>query len=360
MANSLVQVREIDYTAFACGGNPFQSGYWASAKKPSGWKPQAFHLEVHGDGLTPWEGDMLVLTRTLSLGMRLAYVPFGPDAFSVPLSTVEFLRHLSKELKKLLPRGVFAIRYDLPWDEPEEPNISQIDGRRFRTCAESVQPEGTVRLDLSAGYEQVARQYRERAKRNIRKAENHVVVETWNGNRADFEEWYAVYLETARRDGFTARPNDYLFRLLSLSDKQFGDVRCNLYLARNHGKIVGGCINLETEGTAVYLFGASLRLDSCSCSYAVQDYAIRMACEHGCQVYDLHGIPGPNGRGDHLRGLDLFKRSFGGHAYYRTPSTDYIYRPVAWWIFISGEKMRYRMHRHRTSQFLQSSEANES
>lgn len=360
MANSSVKVSEVDYKKFDCMGNPFQSSFWAAVKKPAGWKPQAFRIELTVDGGAPWSGNLLVLTRAFSPGLSLAYVPFGPSVFTVPVPVGEFLKDLSKELRKLLPHGVFAIRYDLPWDEPEEPNTLKIEGRRFRACAESVQPEGTVRLDLSEGYEKITRQYRERARRNVRKSLNHIKVEVWNGSRADFDAWYNVYLETAHRDGFTARPGSYLRRLLAFSEKMAGDVRCRLYLARHKGKIVGGCINLESAETAVYLFGASLRLEDCSCSYALQDFAIRMACEHGCQVYDLHGIPGPNGRGAHLRGLDLFKRSFGGHAFYRTPSTDYVYRRFAWKLFTSGEKMRYRMHRHQMSPFLQSSGSTES
>ncbi len=354
-----MKVTEIDYKTFSCKGNPFQSSFWAMAKRPAGWKPQAFVIEIDADG-TVWTDNLLVLTKKFSPGMCLSYVPFGPSVFSSPMAPVEFLRDLSKELRKLLPGGVFAIRYDLPWDEPEEPNTLKIDGRRFRTSLESVQPEGTVRLDLADGYDAVAGQYRERARRNLRKARLQTKIEAWNGTKEDFDSWYEVYLETAKRDGFSARPKSYMRRLLVFSGKMSGDVRCDLYLARHKGKIVGGCMIIESPDIAVYLFGASLRFDDFSCSYALQDYAVRMACEHGCKVYDLHGIPGPGGRGAHLRGLDLFKRSFGGHAYYRTPSTDYVYRHIMWRIFTSGEKMRYRIHRHQMSPCLQSSGSSES
>ncbi len=361
VGTNILEIQEIDYKTIVCDQTPFQSSFWAAVKKPSGWKPMAFSVTYPADDShEAWSTHMLVLIRTFSPGMSLAYVPFGPDVFSIPMSCNDFLKELSKDLRKRLPHGVFAIRYDLPWDEAEDPNVLKVEGRRFKSCAESVQPEGTVRIDLTGGYAAVARGYRERARRNIRKSSPHTKVEVWNGSRSDFDAWYDVYLETARRDGFTVRPGNYLRRLLAFSGKLAGDVRCTLYLARHKGRIVAGCINLESAPCAVYLFGASLRLEDSTPSYVLQDTAIRGACDSGCAVYDLHGIPGPDGRGAHLRGLELFKKSFGGSIYYRTPSTDYVYRPIAWRMFSYGERMRYRLHRHPVSQSLQSSGSNES
>lgn len=336
-----MDIRAIDYKKFTCTGSVMQSSFWAALKHGIGWKPYAF--EITHDGLV---FPLLVLVKQVMPLFQLSYIPFGPPTTVLGLAQEEqLLRQLARQLRKLLPRSVFALRFDLPFDEPDDQNVMIIDGLRFKTCRESVQPEGTVRINLTKGYETVVSMYRDRAKRALRKGGQAFQLGLWNGDTPSFKRWYDVYLETARRDGFSVRSAKYLRALLSLDGKVNGDVQCKLLLATENGKIVGGIIVLFSQKEAMYLYGASLRIDSLSCSHMLQDYAIRMACEKGCTVYDLFGIPGPKGRGSHLESLELFKLSFGGHPYYRTPTTDYLYLYLPWRLYSIAELMRYRMHR---------------
>ncbi len=171
------------------------------------------------------------------------------------------------------------------------------------------------------------------------------------GDEDSFLAWYEVYLETARRDGFSPRSKkNYLRSLLALSsyNEAFSS---ELLLAFEGEKIVGGgIIVLFSPSEALYLYGASLRFDGISCSYILQDLAIRMACERKCGIYDLYGIPGPKGRASHLAGLEIFKRSFGGQPYYRSPSTDYLYNRLIWHFYMLFETMRFRSRRRIKSQ----------
>ncbi len=330
-------VRLIDYKKFVCTGSVMQSSYWAAVKHGTGWKPYAFEVE---DGERQF--SLLVLVKQVLPFWQLAYIPFAPEQSS---QTGELLKQLAKALRKKLPSSVFALRYDLPFDEVNDQNVMLYNGPRFRTCRESVQPEGTVRIDLHWGYQAVTKGYRDRAKRALRKASQVFEVGLWGGDGASFKRWYEIYLETAKRDGFSPRSEKYIKALLSLDGKVAGDVECKLLLAAENRKIVGGIIVLFSKFEAVYLYGASLRFDSLSCAHVLQDYAIRMACEKGCAIYDLYGIPGPKGRGSHLAGLEVFKLSFGGHAYYRTPSTDYVYAFIPWKIYAVSEYIRYHLKR---------------
>jgi lipid II:glycine glycyltransferase (peptidoglycan interpeptide bridge formation enzyme) len=342
----MIEIEQVGLDAFVCTGSPFQSRCWAEAKRQSGWTAYAFSVRS-GD----WESSLLVLVKRIVPFCRLAYVPFGPDLSGCPDGGMSgCLDEISSLLRHLLPKSVFAIRYDLPWDEVDDPNVARLEGKRFRTCEESVQPEGTVRIDLGAGYGQVASRYRERARRSLRRSSRDVSVSLWDGSDDDFDRWYAVYRETARRDGFTARSAGYLRSLLSLGGKEGGDVRCDLVLAREDGAVIGGIVVLSGGEEAVYLFGASLRDGHAGCSHALQDFAIRSACERGYRFYDLFGIPGPMGRGSHLEGLELFKLSFGGQRYYRTPTSDYVCRALVRDVFVRAERLRYRINRRpRTS-----------
>ncbi len=331
----------MDYKKMPSMNSPFQSSYWAAVKHGSGWKPYAFTIEVEG-----WTSSVLVLVKRLFLFSSIAYIPFGPDVFHNPLHSVsEFLVGLSKELKKALPRSVITIRYDLPWDEVNDPNVMYLTSGRFHTAKESVQPDGTVRIDLQWGYNAVTIGYRDRAKRALRKSKSLYQVGLWDGSSPVFKRWYETYLETARRDGFSPRSEKYLKALLSLDGKVHGDVACKLVLAWEGKAIAGGIMVLMSGMDAVYLFGSTLRQDGTSCSYALQDYAIQLACESGCRFYDMHGIPGPKGRGGHLASLELFKLSFGGQSYYRTPTTDYVLHFFRWKIYTVMEHFRYRVKR---------------
>lgn len=339
-------IESIDYKKLTCPGSPFQSSFWAAVKHGIGWKPYAFSLHEEA-----WDSSLLVLVKQLFPFCYLAYVPFGPDVFHSPTSNVsDFMKQLSRQLKKLLPKGVFAIRYDLPWDEVNDPNVMWLSSRRFRTAKESVQPDGTVRIDLKWGYEGVSLGYRDRAKRSLRKSFQLFEVVAWSGEILEYKRWYEIYLETAKKDGFAPRSSKYLKALLALDGKVNGDVNCRLFLAKQDKRIVGGIIVLFTSQEAVYLYGASLRLDNFSCSTSLQDFAIKQACQYGCKYYDLFGIPGPKGRGQHLAGLDLFKRSFGGQVYYRTPTTDYVLNFFIWKMYTISENFRYGMMRKARNQ----------
>ncbi|PKL11749.1 MAG: methicillin resistance protein [Spirochaetae bacterium HGW-Spirochaetae-8] len=357
--------------------NPFQSSFWAAIKQSSGWEPCVLRISIGSESnAKTWSTVTLIVCRRLAFGSVIAYVPFGPDLSGMELPISIFLKDVSREIRRFLPRGTICIRFDLPWSEPEVEDLPLISGHSLKTCRESVQPEGTTRLDLSQGYEQARTQYRERARRNIRKAESKgVVISEWNGSEEEFKQWYAVYQETARRDGFAARSEEYLRRFLDFSsdakpdpyvyfgqrrfaaapnfyvlapeDRVLNGIHCHLYLAYVENRLAGGTMVMESKNLAVYLFGASLRFDGCSFSYLLQDYSIRKACEHGRALYDFHGISGPKSRGAHLDGLRLFKRSFGGYNCYRQPSTDFIYRLFPWFFFTVFENLRFRIQRKK-------------
>ncbi|MEA4861271.1 MAG: peptidoglycan bridge formation glycyltransferase FemA/FemB family protein [Sphaerochaeta sp.] len=334
-------VRPIDYKKFVCTGPAMQSSFWAALKHGSLWKPYAFEVE--------WEEhthSVLVLVKQVLLVWNLAYIPFGPDLQALGVNqTNEFIRQLAKQIKPFLPPFVFALRFDLPFDEVNDENVSHLYGPRLRTLSESVQPEATVRINLKWGYQAVKLGYRDRAKRALRKASQSVGVGIWGGDESSFRRWYDIYLETARRDGFSPRSARYLKALLTLDGKVQGDVSSKLFLAILNRKIVGGIIVVFSPSEATYLYGASLRLDGVTSSHPLQDYAIKMACDRGCSFYDLYGIAGPKGRGSHLAGLEVFKLSFGGQCCYRTPSTDYVYRFIPWKVYTISEWIRYRLKR---------------
>lgn len=293
----------------------FQSPYWASLKGKHGWKADAFRLP---------HSTLLVLTRTFFHFFTLAYVPFGP------LEPVA-LSELSRTFLKYLPKGTFAIRYDLPYG-------CSCDTKGAIVQRESVQPDASVLIDLTGGYAQVRSAYHERARRQLKKSAGKVTVEEWDGSDDRFELFYRLYEKTGVRDGFSTRSRSYIRDVLAPSG---GETKSKLFLAFRGRTLVGGTILLYSKSEGIYLFGASERMSDCTASHALQDAMIRFCCEEEIPLYDLFGVSGKDGRGVHLKSLDLFKTSFGGETVYRQPTMDYPLKPLLYRLFTFAEWVRY-------------------
>lgn len=298
----------------------FQSAFWAEVKSAS-WQALAIAWQIKER-----KGTALILMRKLLPGLYLAYAPF---AFDEELTGEEFAL-LAREIKQYLPRRTLLFRLDMVWGADEA------EGKRVKECKESVQPEGTVRINLPEEY-----QLKERARRNLKK-EKGVEVKLWDGDEDTFERFYAVYVLTGKRDGFEVRSKAYLRHILSIKDEK---VKPLLYLAYHEGELSGGIINLRSEEEEVYLFGASVKhTDKTSCGYILQKTAIEEAIKEGVKVYDFYGIPSKTG-GEHLSSLEVFKSAFGGKKVYRPASVDYIYMPFLASFYRFLEDCRYYLRR---------------
>lgn len=320
--DQLVKIRSIKLSELDCE-SVFQSSFWAEAKQ-GGWRAESFEYTI-GER----RGHVLILLRSLFSFFSIAYAPFA----LYPEITGEEFAAFSKEMRKHLPSNCFILRFDFPW------NSKVIKGKKIRTCKDSIQPEGTVRIDLSKPLE-----LRDRAKRNLRK-EERVQVALWDGSEDEFDAWFDTYRMTGMRDNFTIRPKDYVRRMLSIESAK---VKPLLYLAKLDGEeVIGGIFNLRGDNEEVYLYGSSVKhTDGVSCGYSLQYHAINKAKEAGVPYYDLFGIPSKEG-GDHLRSLEVFKTSFGGEKEFRAPTTDYVYRPLVYLIYKMAERIRFYLHRSK-------------
>lgn len=300
----------------------FQSAFWAEVKKDN-WESYAFRYEIGTH-----TGTVLILTRRIFLSFQLAYSPFG----LYPEITSEEFSAFAEAVRTELPSTVFTLRFDLPW------NSQPLSGPHIRTCRESVQPEGTVRVSLESDFV-----LRQRARRNLKKEEG-VVVREWNGSDEEFASWVTTYKVTGLRDHFTTRPEAYVRAVLDIKDPK---VRPILYIATYDDVVIGGILTLRGTEEELYLYGSSVKATaSVSCGYSLQYYAMCQAKAAKVKVYDLFGIPSKAG-GSHLEKLEVFKTAFGGEKVYRAPSTDYSYRSIVSFLYRAAEDVRYYLRRSR-------------
>ncbi len=319
-----MQVNRCDVSALSGAHSALQTALWAAIKEAHGWSAHAFTIERGGRSV-----DLLVLVRPIFASRQVAYIPFGPPGIEG-----DELVQLGERLQALLPAAVFALRLDLPFGSQRLP----VESHRCIPCRTSIQPEATIRMDLSGGYEAVRRAYHQRARRALKKIETTALsISEYRGEPELFDAFYALYRHTAEREGFLRRSRAYLATIVG----DGSDSRVRLFTAVLDGSLAAAIIVIFSACEALYLIGASRRIEGISPSYALQDRAIREACVRGCAVYDLYGVAGPEGRAAHLASLELFKRSFGGERVERVPTMDMPYKRGVWRLFRSAERIRF-------------------
>jgi lipid II:glycine glycyltransferase (peptidoglycan interpeptide bridge formation enzyme) len=328
-----------------------QSGFWGAFKASFGWKTCPFTAEWKSLAHPAEKKSLLVLWRPLAPGISLAYIPWGPELpdFFSDTERGEALGELAVRLKPFLPAGTCFARFDPPWFTEGNAAIPPWqDGfpmiQKSRRAAADIQPPDTVVIDLRFDAETILAQMKSKWRYNIRLAEKKVEVR--QADEGGLETFYALFRETAARDGIALHGLEY-YKKLFFTAREYADKnvprlpRLHLYLAFYNGEAVAGIITLFFGKTGTYLYGASSnRHRNVMAPYALQWRAVRDAKISGCTEYDFFGIP-PNDDSTHpMAGLYRFKTGFGGKIIHRPGSLDYPYNRAIYAAFRFAEKMR--------------------
>lgn len=322
-----------------------QTPAWGKVK--SEWRAESVGFFRGGQLL----GSALVLYRQLPrLPRYLAYLPEGPVIdWSGDLAT-----HLTPLAAYLRGRRAFGVRIGPPvvtrrWDAETvkdglaDPAVRRLDDlpptdtsplgervvaqlpelgwrRQAPTGGFGVgQPRHGFQIPLAGRTEeQVLAGMNQQWRRNIRKAEKAGVdvstPETAEAALAELPAFHGLYVETARRDGFTPRPLAYFRTMLQALGAEHPD-RIRLFLARHEGDLVAATIGVRVGAHAWYSYGASATAKrEVRGSNAVQWAMIRRAITAGADVYDLRGITDTLDADDPHVGLLQFKVGTGGEA----------------------------------------------
>jgi lipid II:glycine glycyltransferase (peptidoglycan interpeptide bridge formation enzyme) len=176
------------------------------------------------------------------------------------------------------------------------------------------QPRYVVQLPLTGrDVDDLLKGFNQLWRRNIKKAEK-AGVQVALGQAADLPDFHRLYVETARRDGFTPRPLSYfqgMWQAMAAEDEN----RLRVYLARHDGNLVAAATLVRVGTHAWYSYGASSTANrEVRGSNAVQWRMIRDALAEGCDVYDLRGITDTVDESDPHAGLIRFKVGTGAEA----------------------------------------------
>jgi len=304
-----------------------QTQEWADFRVSQGWKAH----EIEG---------IFVLERRLPFGKSFLY---APEVSWAQIQNTNFITNIQKNIKK---SGTIFFRLEI-LDENDPEIIEKLKSQKFIKAFEELQPEYRQIIDITPSEDEILAQMKEKGRYNIKVAQRNGVVIKNSKNlpagRQGIDDFYKIFIETAKRDGFSIRPREYFVKMTEILGENLpaGRQGVELLYAEFQGKIIAAEIVSFYDNTASYLYGASgSEYRNVMAPYLLHWEAIKLAKEKGCQLYDLLAV-NPEKEVEHkFAGIGRFKRQFGGRTVRITGAYDLVYKPTWYSLFKFAERIR--------------------
>ncbi|MFP4567043.1 MAG: lipid II:glycine glycyltransferase FemX [Spirochaetaceae bacterium] len=331
--------REVDEATYPLPHGFLQSVFWARFKQRFGWTPHFFALERSAPGADArGVAPLLVLTRRVAPGARLAYVPHGPEDAELVAAEGRLSDPAAALAKQLEPEPLF-VRFDVPFEEAATGGLVR--------APVDIQPPSTVIVDLRQDEDAILAAMKSKTRYNVRLAGKRgvriregTVHAPGTGPGDDLDLWYGLYRETAERDRIAIHSAAY-YRALFDTAAESSAVDLSLLVAEHEGEQLAGIIVIRFGGTTTYLYGASSNHKrNLMAPYALQWEAMRRARAEGARCYDLFGVPPADDPEHPMHGLYRFKTGFGGRLLHRAGGWDYPARRGGYTLYRAAERAR--------------------
>jgi lipid II:glycine glycyltransferase (peptidoglycan interpeptide bridge formation enzyme) len=324
--------RRHEWNAFVAQEPSFallQSWEWGEFKEKLGWKVCRVAVERHGQIIAGAQ----VLIHSLPLGVAsVAYVPRGPVGDWLD---DEITPHLLSALHQVARqhRAVFLrIEPSLCNDSTACQVLQQ---HSFRASHYTNQPRATIIVDLTPDLDDIFTQMRKKTRQYIRYAFRHGVT-VREGTRHDLPALYDLIRITGQRRQFPVRVRDYyMHQWQTFADK--GQFVLLMAFYQDHLLAVRTIFTFGKRA-AEFQAGSSGEYQHLHPNYLLMWEAIKWTKAHGCDTYDLWGIPDEVGQAEHdgsdapvrdrsngLWGVYQFKRGFSKDVVFHTNAHDYVY-----------------------------------
>ncbi len=306
-----------------------QTWEWGEVKAQTGWRTYALRFARGAETV----GQALLLRRPVPVtSLGIGYIPKGPVLnWEDTRTAAEVIRALARVARDL--RLIFLkIDPDVSPDETAgEQLLKVLRAEGWQFSAQQIQFRNTVLVDLRGDEEDVLARMKSKWRYNIRLAQRRGVT-VREGTADELPHFYALYEETARRDGFLIRPYAYYAHTW----KRFMERdKAVLLFAEWKGEIVAGLILFLFGDRAWYMYGASRggEVRRHMPNHLLQWEAMRVARARGCTVYDMWGAPDELVETDPMWGVYRFKRGFGGEFQRWIGAWDYPVYPVLYTLY---------------------------
>lgn len=307
----------LDYSHF------LQTEEWAAIKAPIGWVADQKEWKDETGRLVAAAQLLVRSIRPFKIGPRISigYIPRGPlldwedenlrhrviqdiETWAMERNLV-FLK-IDPEVE--LGRGIVGSSDESPNEEGAR-ICEELKSRGWNFSREQIQFRNTVILNLEGTEEGWLARMKQKTRYNLRLAQK-------NGVRvrpAALDELpllYQMYAETAQRDGFIIRPEEYY---LDVWHQYIQAGMAEALVAEIDGVVVAGLVYFFLGKRAWYVYGMStVQHREKMPNYLLQWEAMRAAKGRGCLVYDLWGAPEVFTKEDAMYGVYRFKEGLGG------------------------------------------------
>ena len=275
------------------GAYPQLSG-WAEVKRHNGWRAERVVVDGSGGPI----GIQLLVRDLRPMPWRIGYAPRGPVAACFDLAGVGRLTEALRDVGRR--ERLVEILVD-PEIEPGDALDGYLAAAGWRP-APSIQADQTRLIDLRRPEEALWGDLRSKWRQYVARARRAgVTVE--DAGAAGLDEFYRIYVETARRAGFVHRAQRAYDDVFAAFD---ATGRARLLLARlADGTPAAALLLLTCGGRVIEPYGGMTEAGAASrANYLLKWEAIRSSRERGFTTYDMWGVAHP--------GIEQFKSGFGG------------------------------------------------
>jgi lipid II:glycine glycyltransferase (peptidoglycan interpeptide bridge formation enzyme) len=271
-----------------------QASPWAEVKARNGWRA---HRLLVGGGERAL-GCQLLVHPVGPLPWSVGYAPRGPVGKGLDEALVTAW---SSALRRLAGRLRLSHVVVDPEIQAGGPELGWFRRAGWRPCS-SPQPARSRWIDLERPEETLWGDLRPKWRQYVQKARRNgiEVVEAGPGR---MDEFYAIYVDTARRAGFPYR-TESTYRAVEAAFSAHG--RARLLIAQDGSGTAQATLLLVGWGRRmIEPYGGMTRAGAESrANYLLKWEAIRRARAEGYAIYDLWGLSHP--------GIAHFKAGFGG------------------------------------------------
>jgi len=300
-----------------------QTWEWGAFKSRYGWQP-ARYLWLEDD--RPCAAASVLSRRMSRWPSAVMYVPRGPVLdYEKPALLDQVLAHLeaiARQGRALFVKIDPAVRAGTTEGKAV---VETLRRRGWCGSREQIQFRNTILLDLTRSPDELLAAMKSKWRYNTRLAVRKGVTVRL-GTSADLPLLYQMYAETAVRDGFVVRPEEYYrdawsaFIEAGLAQPLIAEVEGEpvamvlIFLFPSALLRAGPSALLRAgAGQAWYMYGASRAVHRDKMpNHLLQWEAVHWAREQGCVVYDMWGAPDVLDESDPLWGVYRFKQGFGG------------------------------------------------
>ena len=309
-----------------------QTAEWGELKAAFGWEVAR---------LVCGQAGLQILFRRLPLGLTVAYIPKASFDAARTAPGSQLWRELILVCKQR--HAVFLKIEPDEWESADTAGAQQWvyaapGASQVRVSSHNIQPPRTLIVDLRVSKDDILGRMKQKCRYNIRLSEKKgVTVRPWD----DLDGFHRLMLATGGRDQFAVHSADYYRRAYNLFHAAGN---CELLLAEYEGIPLAALMVFRQGARAWYLYGASNDLErSRMPTYLLQWEAMRWARAHGCEEYDLWGVPDESEaeleanferRSDGLWGVYRFKRGFGGELRRAVPARDVVFNALLYQLYM--------------------------